>query len=95
VTTHPDIFGGKTAMVEPEQVRPASRYMYFRLRNDYRDGTKEQRCATCKHSIQIRFYTKRYRKCNLMGLSRSSASDIRAGGVCDRWEGETNKPITT
>lgn len=61
------------------------KYEAFRALNNYRKGTKEKCCGTCKISQRVGYNTKHYWKCQEMGFSHSTASDIRKSYVCDIW----------
>ena len=63
-----------------EKKKPRSKYQQWKLENNYRKADNGMRCATCKNIIGTRFY-----KCKLLGLSSSSATDIRLSNVCDLW----------
>jgi hypothetical protein len=58
--------------------RGLRRYRYRKRSNDV------QCCRTCVRAFKRdgRFY-----KCELVGCTASSASDIKAFNVCDAWEG--------
>jgi hypothetical protein len=43
------------------------------------------RCATCAHHFLRCGHQRIYHKCDLVGCSFSSATDIRAGHVCNAW----------
>lgn len=66
---------------EPIQIKFKSKYQKWKYENKYRKADNSMRCANCKHIIGTRFY-----KCKLLGLSCSSATDIRLSNVCDRFE---------
>ena len=75
---------------EPEE-KPIlrSKYQRFKWENQYRKANTEQKCKNCKHL----FYNMpnctgggKYYKCELLGRSSSSATDIRLSNVCNRWE---------
>ena len=65
-------------------------YQKFKVDNNYRkaiyankDG---KRCVWCKHLLQNSGNTNNYYKCELIGVSHSSATDIRLSCVCDLFE---------
>jgi hypothetical protein len=51
----------------------------------YRKAYGNESCKNCGNLV-IKEYDKRYFKCNLIGISNCSATDIRLGDYCDRWE---------
>lgn len=51
------------------------------------DHLSRDRCAYCKYFRKINYHSKVYFKCGLMGMSRSEASDIRAGYICKSFDG--------
>ncbi len=46
----------------------------FRRMHGYKTGCF---CKNCKSYLEFRYHNKRYRKCRLIGLSHSEATDIR------------------
>ena len=65
-------------------------YQKFKTENNYRkaiyankDG---KRCVWCKHILQNSGNRNNYYKCELLGLSHGSATDIRLSCVCDLFE---------
>lgn len=60
------------------KAKPRSKYQRWKLKNNYRKADNGMRCANCKYILGTRFY-----KCKLLGLSCSSATDIRLSNVCD------------
>lgn len=66
-----------------EQKRPNTclKYQKWKLENNYRKADNGMRCANCVNIVGTRFY-----KCKLLGLSSSSATDIRLSYVCNRFE---------
>ena len=84
--SHPDMFGGETPVVQMP-TGGESRYQRFRRVNRYRKAPagSGRKCETCTH-FMVHRWDKKYFKCARMGDSRSTASDIRARGVCDLWE---------
>lgn len=78
----PDLFGGESKIVMPEH----SPYRAFRQRNNYRKCEGKKSCRTCKYGEVWEGNTKKYRKCVLMGVSQSAATDVSQRCVCNRWE---------
>lgn len=56
----------------------------------YRAGTAAQCCGNCANHIKTDHHYKTYHKCALVGMSHSTATDIRLKCVCDCWEGKCN-----
>lgn len=80
-----DLFGREVVEQAPKRKALASIERELGGLN-YRPSTvKSVRCATCAHCV-IRQWSKRYYKCELVGMSRSESTDIRANHVCDAWE---------
>ncbi len=56
---------------------------------NYRKAENEvERCKYCKRSFRSGHHGKGYWKCEVVGCSRSDATDIRANNVCDLFEKE-------
>lgn len=52
----------------------------------YREATdKQKQCRYCTHYVQVSYHDKTYRKCELIGYSHSTATDIRAKDTCNNW----------
>ena len=83
---HPDLFGGTTPV--KEEIR--SPYKYRKSVMGYRKAKPEEqnRCKNCKHCQIWECRAGRYYKCELIGLSNSEATDVRANGTCNKWEAE-------
>ena len=69
-----------------------SKYQRWKWINKYRKANENScvRCATCKHSFANMpncTGVGKYYKCELLGRSSSSATDIRLSYVCDLFEG--------
>ncbi len=77
-----DLFGN----VHDMELKGESQYQNFRRVNGYRKTSKENRCKNCQHGFKVNFYERLYFKCDLMGVSYSSATDIRMNSVCNVWE---------
>ena len=66
--------------------RPRSKYQQWKYNNKYRKADSDKRCKNCKNLISklaICPSEKNYYKCKLLGISSSSATDIRLSNVCD------------
>lgn len=73
----------------PEKEKQKSKYQIWKEKNHYgkavnanKDG---RRCVWCKHLI-IKDDRYRYFKCELLGNSNCTATDIRISCVCDLFE---------
>lgn len=80
-----DLFGEEVAEFEPR--KGTSPYIQFKGWYNYRlSDSKDVRCKNCEHLLRQHHHDKKYKKCVLMGVSRSSATDIKVGHVCDKWQ---------
>lgn len=52
----------------------------------YRNSTDSRKCDNCLYCNVYRYHGKNYRKCQLIGVSHSAATDIKKSGFCNRWE---------
>ena len=75
-----DVEGKKTQRSPYQRIKNKNRY---RGRN-----IPSQSCKTCKFHIVSDYHNKRYHKCELIGFSPSTATDIKVSNVCDKWEQE-------
>ena len=82
-----NMFTGEIEEVDIPKKRKGKlgKYEAFRHLNNYRKGTKEECCGTCRQAQHVGYNTKYYWKCQEMGFSNSVASDIRKSHVCDIW----------
>ena len=88
------------ANMEPEEIthiaeeaikqKQISIYQKFKSENHYRKATNGILCAKCKHIIHDSHHRNNYYKCELLGTSRSVATDIRLSYVCDKFELDKN-----
>lgn len=78
-----NLFGGDDPAVDPPNT--SSYYARWRLEHLYRAADGEENCGNCGRGYQARYHDKRYRKCALLGDSRSSASDVSRRCVCACW----------
>lgn len=70
----------------PSPVKSISNYQKFKGWNNYRKSDNPKMiCGTCKH-FTARVFDRTYFKCRLIGLSRSTVTDIAKGHVCNKWE---------
>lgn len=80
--THPDLFkDGETPIgKEPKgwAQKKKRRMGYHEARED------EPSCADCDHLIKQTYHDKNYYKCDLIGISRSEATDIRLKDTCNK-----------
>lgn len=65
-----------------------SKYQRWKWENKYRKANENScvRCAMCKHILSNCVGNSKYYKCELLGISSSSATDIRLSCVCDLFE---------
>jgi len=75
-----DLFGGETKYVEPKPKK------LIDALSNYRHSESDKKCKNCSNLIKKRQNMKNYYKCALLGVSRSSATDIRLNNVCDHYE---------
>lgn len=78
----PDLFGGESRLVMPSR----SPYANFRLVRRYIRATGKANCSNCVHSCQLDYHDKTYRKCELMGDSRSPNTDVSRRMVCNAYK---------
>ncbi len=50
----------------------------------YRRSEGDERCKNCRYRVTHQ-YSKTYHKCEWIGDTRSTATDIRLRNVCNRW----------
>ena len=64
-----------------------SKYQKWKFNNNYRkaDFMSDIRCKNCRYLI-TKQCSKIYNKCELLGISGSSATDIRLSNVCKNFE---------
>lgn len=63
-------------------------YLEWKIKHRYRPSDSEDKCKNCNHHILRVGFSKKYHKCELMGMSMCSSSDIRVGHVCDLYKKE-------
>jgi hypothetical protein len=84
-----NLFGGED---EPAKAKrgPLGVFQQKRLDYDYRTSdSREKRRETCRWVYGIKFRSgKNVYKCRCIGISHSTASDIRLKSVCRHWEEE-------
>jgi hypothetical protein len=86
---HPDLFGGETRIVGGGAGGP---YARSKLAYAYRPKDEPgKNCGTCDHS----FMRGKYRKCELIGCSASTASDVSRNCVCKHWTAARGEPSAT
>lgn len=81
---HPDLFSE-----EPTPIgQPAHGWAQRRKRDmGYRPAREgETTCADCVNCIRQSYHGKNYYKCDLIGISRSEATDIRLKDTCKHAE---------
>lgn len=78
---------------EPKPKHRPGKFQSFKVLNKYRPcENKAARCKNCKNSVYLNHHDKHYYKCELMGISMSEASDIRANHVCELFQKENPRP---
>jgi len=83
----PDLFGGESPIADTQA---KSGYKKVLQERGYGKAiNKEQCCKNCAHIFKKGFHGKGYYKCELVGCSSSSATDIRLGAVCRMFEKES------
>ncbi len=82
-----DIFGGETETYTP----PKGPYQKLKADMQYRLGTKEECCRRCKYMFRKGHHDKGYTKCQWIGDSASSSSDIVQRNVCKKFELKEDK----
>ncbi len=79
IERHPDLFEK-----EPTPIVQKDRSMKANM--GYRKAvTLHRSCGRCQHFGTMRYHGKNYFKCDLIGYSHSSSSDIRKSGVCNHF----------
>ena len=68
--------------IEEVEKRVTGTYASWKSKNQYRKATGEERCGECQHLVGRCHHGKGYWKCEIMGFSNSSATDIRKSYVC-------------
>lgn len=85
-----DLFGKEVADEDPG---PPRETLIKKNLGPYNYRPREETmkcCITCAHSLVIT-YSKSYYKCEILGLSHSVSTDIKAKHVCDKWEVKTKE----
>jgi hypothetical protein len=73
----------------PPKKKYQSKYQKFKAENHYRKGSLNPRkmCFFCKNLITLdQHHGRKHHKCTMLGLSSSSATDIRLSYICDQYE---------
>lgn len=79
------LFGDEIPDVEPAV--PIGSYQKTKFNNHYRRSKEDKICCKyCRYVGYFRYHDKGYYKCSIIGISHSTATDIRARNVCDRFE---------
>jgi hypothetical protein len=63
-----------------------SKYLQWKYDNNYREAdSKDKCCGNCEFHFAVTYgyNAKIYHKCDVMGVSNCSATDIRVGHICD------------
>lgn len=66
-----------------------SDYQIFKINNRYRLSKDTNKCKNCLYLTSGGGNVRGYYKCELIGVSNSSATDIRLKNVCDKWDSLT------
>jgi len=64
------------------KIQKLKRQMGYRKANVYK---KEQWCKFCNNFIRYHYHDKVYLKCDLIGISNATTTDIRAKYTCNKW----------
>ena len=83
-----DLFDREVKPPDMTKKKQLGVYQQWKARNGYRLGTKDQCCKLCKNRQSGQYHGKVYHKCNLLGMSHSTATDIRLKNVCNLFEKE-------
>ena len=79
-TTHPDLFGGLTPIVD------TSRGVAHRHAQG--SGPAGETCGTCANLVRVRYHDKQYFKCGLVTMTHGPGTDIRLkDAACFAWKG--------
>lgn len=65
------------------KLKPRSKYQQWKFDNNYCKANTDKRCKNCKNLVIKEEAYKKFHKCILLGLSSSSATDIRLNNVCN------------
>jgi hypothetical protein len=80
-----NLFGEKDNKLEfVMSYRQLGKRQKIRKYLNYRLGNKEKSCRNCSHCIKFDYHNKVYYKCEIIGVSNSTATDIRLKNVCDK-----------
>lgn len=74
-----DIFGKETdisLLVHTIDIKPKDRTIKGKFRS-YFGFYKDHKCKECQHHIVLHSNNKKFHKCRMIGISNSSATDIR------------------
>lgn len=77
-----DLWGNE---ITPKKPKPKGRCNAFKIKNNYRKGGTST-CKDCLHIQRFEYHNKYYHKCELLGFSHSTATDIRLSFVCDQFD---------
>lgn len=77
---HPDLFSDEPT---PIGKVPHGHIQKLKRRMKYRQAEPgEPTCKTCSHCMKLSYHGRNYYKCELIGDSRSEATDIRLKDTC-------------
>lgn len=84
---HPDLFGADTPLSpEGKHGRETMLDMWVRIAHYRMELNNPNCCGNCEFHIIPGGTAGTYHKCRKLGVTGSSASDIRVKRVCDYWE---------
>lgn len=78
---HPDLFGGQSKIVDPEVIRGPIQARKKEIGYVQHWDSKRQ-CRHCTYCVRLHQNDRTYYKCQLIGITNSSASDIRLYAHC-------------
>ena len=74
---------------EPQEPKPKliGKYQKWKYENKYQKSTENRKCCKfCKHCYPQVHHMRTYYKCDVLGFSHGSATDVRLGYVCNLFE---------
>ena len=81
-----DFFNEETETPDAFKLSRSSIYQKIKRANQYKKATGEDKCKNCANCRRYHHNDKTYYKCLIIGISSSSATDIRVGFTCKKWE---------
>lgn len=82
----------KEIIPKKTEIKFKSKYQKWKYDANYRKSESNKCCKTCRYCVGFCNFscTKNYYKCNLQGISHSTATDIKLSCVCDYYREVTN-----